>query len=98
MPKRRKKIKLKKKNIAIFIIIVILIIIGIVILVNTLLNKKDLGTILTNDYSKYYSEIVKIKNDTSLYTLKGNNYEESGKIYKDTIDKLDEIFSAEKVS
>ncbi len=91
MPKRRKKIKLKKKNIAIFIIIVILIIIGIVILVNTLLNKKDLGTILTNDYSKYYSEIVKIKNDTSLYTLKGNNYEESGKIYKDTIVKLDEL-------
>ena len=58
-------------------------------LVNVLSSKKDFGTILTNNYVKYYSEIVKIKNDTSLYTLNDNNYEVNGKIYKDTIVKLD---------
>lgn len=87
MKKRvRKKNNVKK---LLIILLLLLLIVGIIFIV--LKFKSSIDNIVDNDYSKYYSDIIKVKKDSKIYTLNNDSYIESGLVYKNTLLELSQI-------
>lgn len=82
MKQRRKRKKNIKK--VFFLLLLVLLVVGIIYFC---VQKNNIPKIV--DYSKYYSEIVKVKYDTKLYINNGGEYIENGIVYRGTLLKLE---------
>lgn len=80
--KRENSSKKKKKVLLVFLFVLVVVFWGVLIIYNS--EKKI-------DYSKYYSEIVMVNKDATLYVYRDNKYIESGTAYSDYIVKLDSL-------
>lgn len=89
----RKVNRKKRKNKKILIIGgIVLLLILIIVLAFLLLNKSDKELIPESiNYSDYYSKYVLVEEDTSIYELNENEYQEKGTIYAGAILELEEV-------
>ena len=88
MKKRRKL----KKGVKLFIVIlIILAIITCTLIIVTKINNKEIESNITEiNYSNYYNQYIVVKEDSILYELNNNEYQEKGIVYSGTVLELEE--------